>query len=155
MLPSIFSEVQITPGNYQTIHGYTHTIDLNAFELWDSNAFNLTSQSFTRFLGAERKAFFCCCPQRNKWRQERVKTKILFCTFSYPLQSPGLQLSSNPQALPTLQSPSQDPQLHFMTNTSQDTPFSQFLCSLPLQLGKRHILLPVCDLLVWLVLGLC
>jgi len=63
LLPSIFNEVQITPGNYQTIHGYTHTIDLNAFELWDSNAFNLTSQSFTRFLGAERKAFFAAVPR--------------------------------------------------------------------------------------------
>lgn len=63
MLPSIFNEVQITPGNYQTIHGYTNTIDLNAFELLDSNAFNLTSQSFTRFLGAERKAFFAAVPR--------------------------------------------------------------------------------------------
>lgn len=112
---------------YQIIHCYTHTINLKALGLLDSNAFISIPQSSTRqlckFLDTDRKAPLAGCPQRSKWKQGRRKTLITDFFFQYSCIPYTffitLKPSSNPQAfqqpyVPTLQSPSHNPQLHFI-----------------------------------------
>lgn len=122
-----FNEVWSIYGNSIKLSIAIRTINLKALGLLDSNALISIPQSSTRqlckFLGTDRKAPFAGCTQRNKRKQGKRKTLLIDFFFQFSCIPYTflitLKPSSNPQAfqqayMPSLQSPSHNPPLHFI-----------------------------------------